>query len=173
MTLALSFDADLRSIYRKRRREKRCLKCGQPVPRAALCKACRQTHAYCPTCERVLPWECFPNHQRSTQNGRATDYCHACHNAYQREKRGITRDRAAYLRDLAARTAQPHPLLKQIIALYRRELSLDAIAAELGISRSQVGNIIHVARQRGQWPKTLRRIQRRSAGTSRRWKEAA
>lgn len=157
-------DPDLRSIYRKRRREKRCLKCGTHVPRAALCKACRQTHAYCPTCEQVLPWEQFPNRQRSGPAGRSTDYCHTCHNAYQREQRGITCTRDDYLRDLAAQRAAPHPLLKRIMALYRRGLSMNAIAVEIGISRSQVGNIIYVARQRGQWPKPLQRVQRRRTG---------
>jgi len=139
-------DPDLLAIRRKRRQEKRCLACGVPVPRAALCKMCRQTLRYCPRCEDV-----YAIPATETPDGRATLYCPPCRNV---ATNGVRQPRDVYL---ASVRASQHPKLKQIIRLYRDGLSLSQIGRHLGKPTPTVASIIRHARRTGRWPRTLRR----------------
>jgi hypothetical protein len=139
-----AIDQDLLSIQRRRRQQRRCLHCGTPTPRAALCRTCRQTRRYCPRCETV--WEA--NRPRGPW---PTEYCPPCHNV------AVNGEREPRERYLAKQRASMHPKLRQIIKLYRAGATYPAIAAALGIPRSALGSIIHHARQTGRWPKHLER----------------
>jgi DNA-directed RNA polymerase specialized sigma24 family protein len=145
----MTIDPDILAIRRQRRREKRCLACGVPTPRAALCKVCRRTLRYCPRCEALYATE-QPS-QRATAEGRSTDYCRPCGNAV-RNKRSRTRH--VYLTEQHART---HPQLPQIIRLYKQGCSYDQIAQTLGIPRGTLSAIVTHARTTGRWPKKLSR----------------
>lgn len=140
-------DTDLLAIRRKRRREKRCLACGEKTPRAALCKACRATLRYCPRCEAVYPRGGAS--QRDASGGRTTAYCLPCGNAV-RNKRG--RDWAAYL---AEQRSREHPKLPQIKKLYKAGLTYPQIAGELGMNCGTLRAVIGHARKTGRWSTRL------------------
>lgn len=144
-----TIDPDILAIRRQRRREKRCLACGVPTPRAALCKVCRQTLRYCPRCEAVYGVE--QTSQRSTSGGRTTAYCWPCSNIV---RNGERQSWEAYLAEQHART---HPQLPQIIRLYKQGCSYDQIAQTLGIPRGTLSAIVTHARTTGRWPKKLQR----------------
>lgn len=139
-----NIDPDLLSIQRRRRQQRRCLHCGTPTPRAALCGMCRQTRRYCPRCEAVWtatkprgPWP--------------TEYCPPCHNV------AVNGTREPRDRYLAKQRASTHPKLRQIIKLYRAGATWNAIAAALDIPRGTLTSIIHHAKRTGRWPKGLAR----------------
>jgi len=142
-------DTDLLSIRRKRRREKRCLACGAPTPRAALCKACRATLRYCPRCEVIHPLA--ETSQRSAALGRSTSYCVPCGNKV-RNKRD--RDWQTYL---AEQRQKSHPKLPQIKRLYKQGLTYEQIADALKMNCGTLRALIAHARKTGRWPKTLTR----------------
>lgn len=143
-------DPDLLAIGRKRRQEKRCIACGVPTPRAALCASCRQTLRYCPRCEVLWPVGHVTDYDAA--RGRATRYCPACFN---REVNGRRQERAVYLAEMRERQ---HPQLRAIKRLYRQGLSYRQIADALGMNRGTLGGIIAHARRTGRWSKTLRRV---------------
>lgn len=144
-----AIDPDILSIQRKRRQQRRCVACGVPTPRAALCVACRQTLRYCPRCECVhLLGE---TSQRETKQGRSTSYCLPCGNAV---RNGRKQTRQGYLAEQQART---HPQLPQMIKLYKRGLTYTQIADELGMNHGTLRAVIAHARQTDRWPKRLSR----------------
>lgn len=142
-------DLDLISIRRKRRQEKRCLACGVPTPRAALCVGCRQSLRYCPRCEDVYP--AANASQRSDTDGRSTAYCVPCGNAV-RNHRGRTR--AEYLTE---QRAHEHPQLARIKKLYKQGLTYDQIASALDMPRGTLSAVITHARETGRWSARLSR----------------
>lgn len=144
-----TLDPDLVAIRRKRRQEKRCVSCGTPTPRAALCKACRQTLRYCPRCEVVYPAD--RTSQRSTANGRSSAYCLSCSNIV---RNGQRRSWQSYL---AEQQARMHPLLPKMIRLYKQGLTYEHIADALGMKHGTLRAIIAHARATGRWPKKLAR----------------
>ena len=152
---AMMPDIDLLAIQRKRRREKRCLKCGKATPRAALCETCRATLRYCPRCETIVPLS--EASAREARNGRATAYCLPC-DAERGRLRMARRTKAEYL---AEQAAHQHPKLAQIIVLYRNGMPYAAIAERVGMTTSAMGMVIVFARRTGRWPKELRRQRNR------------
>jgi hypothetical protein len=150
----MTHDPDLLAIQRKRRREKRCLSCGTPTPRASLCKTCREKWCYCPRCEAVYPEANASARTRAL--GRCAIYCLPCSNTMRREAAG----RRTWATYLAERQAQQHPQLRNVIRLYRAGWTHDAIAPAVGLSRGGLASLIWRARQRGQWPEKLRRVTR-------------
>lgn len=142
-------DPDLLAIRRKRRQGKRCLACGVPTPRAALCAACRVTLRYCPRCEDVYPLARAS--QRETRQGRSSAYCLPCGNVV----RNGDRQPLAQYRD--AQQARMHPQLRQMIRLYKQGLTHDQIADTLGMNRGTFRAILAHARATNRWPKALKR----------------
>lgn len=142
-------DSDLIQIQRKRRQQGRCIQCGQPTPRAALCKACRQALRYCPRCEAIYPASAAS--QRDT--GRSTSYCLPCSNLV---RNGERVPRAMWRVQTAARA---HPKLARIQRLYRNGLTYPQIAAAVGLSTGGLSALIAHARRTGRWPRRLRREQ--------------
>lgn len=145
----MALDPDILSIQRKRRREKRCLQCGVSTPRAALCVICRQTLRYCPRCEVV--YDAAHTSQRSTAGGRTTAYCLPCSSIV---RNGVRQSWSAYL---AEQQTRMHPKLPQMIKLYKRGLSYDAIADAVGMKRGTVRAAIAHARATNRWPQKLTR----------------
>lgn len=143
-------DPDLLVIRRKRRQEKRCINCGVPVPRAALCKACRQTLRYCPGCSAIYPAE--QASARITSGGQSAIYCLPCSNTV---RNGVRQPRADYLATMRAH--QP-PQLGRIKRLYKQGLSYPQIASAVGMNRGTLSAVIAHARKTGRWPNALRRV---------------
>lgn len=141
----MTTDPDLRAIRRRRRQEGRCVTCGLRTPRAALCASCRTTRRWCPRCEVV--WDYAGPCGR---DGESAVYCPPCKRA-EDVRRRPRQTRAEYL------ASHEHPQLRAIIRLYRRGLTLDTIAAELGMGASALRAAIHHARATGRWPKGLKR----------------
>jgi hypothetical protein len=147
-------DTDLLAIQRKRRQQKRCLACGTPTPRAALCGVCRETLRYCPRCESV--YDALFTSQRSRANGRSTAYCLPCAS---RVRNYHGRTIGEYL---AAQRERKHPQLEKAIRLYKRGLTYVQIADALGMNRGTLRSLVTHARRTGRWPASLKR-QRRAA----------
>lgn len=145
----VTIDPDLLSIRRKRRQEKRCLFCGVPCPRAALCAYCRQTLRYCPRCEAL--WHIKRISPSDAARGRSTLYCRWCANVQVNGRRLRRPDYLATLRE------RQHPRLSAIKRLYRQGLTYPQIAAALDMNRGTLGGIIAHARRTGRWPAALRR----------------
>lgn len=143
-------DPDLLAIRRKRRQTKRCVNCGISTPRAALCKACRQTLRYCPGCDAIYPAE--QASARVTSGGQSAIYCLPCSNLV---RNGARQPRQTYL---ATMRAQQHPQLRRIKRLYKQGLSYPQIASAVGMNRGTLSATIAHARKTGRWPSTLRRI---------------
>lgn len=146
----MSLDPDLLAIRRKRRQQKRCVNCGTPTPRAALCKPCRATLRFCPGCSAIYPAEHAS--QRATAGGQSAIYCLPCSNVL---RNGPRQRRADYLTQTRA---HEHPQLRQIKRLYKQGLTYPAIAAALGMNRGTLSATIRHARKTGRWPNALRRI---------------
>jgi hypothetical protein len=146
----MNIDPDLIAIRRKRRQERRCVQCGTPTPRAALCKACRQTLRYCPECAAIYPAKHAS--ARVTAQGQSAIYCLPCSNVLRNGKR---QRRADYLTLMHARE---HPQLRHIKRLYRQGLSYGAIASALKMSCGTLSATIAHARKTGRWPNALRRV---------------
>jgi hypothetical protein len=144
-----TLDPDIRAIQRKRRQEKRCLACGVPTPRSALCKVCRQTLRYCPRCECVHSLS--ETSQRETKEGRSTSYCLPCSNIV---RNGQRQSWQVYL---AEQHARKHPQLSQIIRLYKQGLTYEQIADALDMNRGTLRAVIAHARATNRWPKKLTR----------------
>ena len=144
-------DPDLIAIRRKRRQEKRCVACGTPVPRAALCKPCRQTLRYCPECAAVYPAD--QASQRATSGGQSSIYCLPCSSV---ARNGPRQPRADYL---AAMRDRQHPQLPKIKKLYKQGLTYPAIAAAVDMPHGTLSATSAHARKTGRWPKTLRRVE--------------
>lgn len=142
-------DSDLIAIQRKRRREKRCLRCGVQTPRAALCLACRAAWRYCPRCEAVYPAE--QASQRRAADGRATAYCLPCGNII---RNGEKTPRAEYI---AQRRRTRDVRIAQALRLYRRGVSYAEMAQQLGVTKGALSGLIGYARVCGAWPATLHR----------------
>lgn len=140
-------DPDLLTIQRRRRQQRRCLRCGAAnIPRAALCARCQPAWRYCPRCERVYP----VGEARDRRADRATAYCWPCGSARDRARNAC--DRATYL---AARRARREQLLPAVIRGYRAGARPATIAAALGIRPGQVYKLASNARRDGRWPPDL------------------
>jgi hypothetical protein len=143
-------DPDLLAIRRRRRQDGRCVQCGAPTPRAALCKACRQTLRYCPGCSAIYPAE--QASARITSGGQSAIYCLPCSNVV---RNGVRQRRADYL---ATMRATQHPQLGRIKRLYKQGLTYPQIAERIGMNRGTLSATIAHARKTGRWPNTLRRM---------------
>lgn len=142
-------DPDLLAIQRRRLTARQCARCGAFTGRATLCSRCAESWRYCPRCERVYPRErcakrAYPN---------ASFYCRDCHRDIQRKRRGCV---PLDVHQARVRTGC-NPRLPAVIRLYRRGLTINAIAAALHIPHGTVGSIIMYARRTGRWPKNLTR----------------
>lgn len=139
-------DQDRIVIHRKRRQERRCIRCGVRCSRTALCARCQPAWRYCPCCEAVYPVA----DARDRRSDRATAYCQPCGDARDRARR--PRDLASYL---AARRAERDRLLQKIIRGYKAGIRPATIAASLGLQPRQVYKLVANARADGRWPKAL------------------
>lgn len=151
----MTIDPDLLHIQRKRHREKRCLACGIPTPRASLCVGCRATLRYCPRCERV-----YPKAEANQETPYPTVYCRGCSAGIQlaQRRRGGAAPMEAYRAAIRART---QPMIDRMIALYRAGRTYGEIARAMDLSPGTVRGTIARAQRTGRWPKGLTRQPRR------------